>query len=497
MSFIVNRWVRGKDFRGRTALLDQLYRSEKKTLWVLGNRRVGKTSLLRQIVWLCREGVWEGCHALYWDLQGAATVAGLEDAFLESLEDADGIEDLLGLDIDALEGLAFTDVLNKFRRKVKALRGRRFLLLIDECEELVEVAAQEPAVLNAFRRLSQTDSPLQIVLAGSYRFMDLDESDSRTSLFLPDFLPPILLGPFTEAESTALLTEKGIDADVAREIYRTCLGNPHLTQVLGEHYSREKSLEGARSSVARGKILEYYFQSNFQCLPEPHQTWWGRDDLLEALAAIGHDDPVFPYMQQACILGDGDGGVTISPLLRYQLGAAVPDVAPKSTEPDPTPKPVTPAAGAGSPCREVLTWLASHPETLSVLPARVHDLDGATNPAKLTLLAAIEDSSGKLHETLDGASPEYITEAPVTARTAVYLAGSCLYRHYFARAPFSEIEDPWQRAAEMAERDVPVKPAEAELELPNRVAVCLMRCLKADPAARYADIAALRADLES
>ena len=132
MSFILNRWVRGDDFYGRTDLLETLRKGNKKTTWVLGNRRVGKSSLLRQIVWLCGQGEWGEVDALYWDLQGAANAEGLKESFLECLEDNEDLTDDLGLDIDNLEDLAFGDVLNKFRRKVKSRRGRRFLLLIDE-----------------------------------------------------------------------------------------------------------------------------------------------------------------------------------------------------------------------------------------------------------------------------------------------------------------------------------------------------------------------------
>ena len=53
MTFIFNRWVRGDDFFGRRQLLQAIRGRRYKPTWVLGNRRVGKTSLLRQIEWLC------------------------------------------------------------------------------------------------------------------------------------------------------------------------------------------------------------------------------------------------------------------------------------------------------------------------------------------------------------------------------------------------------------------------------------------------------------
>jgi len=77
MSFTTNRWVRDEDFFGRQELLSALRKRGGKAAWVLGNRRVGKTSLLRQIEWLCKKGHWPETIGLYWDLQGAATTEGL------------------------------------------------------------------------------------------------------------------------------------------------------------------------------------------------------------------------------------------------------------------------------------------------------------------------------------------------------------------------------------------------------------------------------------
>ncbi len=493
MSFIVNRWVRGNDFIGRTALLRGLFETTKKTVWVLGNRRVGKTSLLRQIAWLCGRGDWGDTLALYWDLQGAATPDGLRDALLESLEDAEDIAEALGLDVDSLEDLAFSDLLNRLRRKVKSLR-RRFLLLIDECEELVEVAAADINVLSSFRRLSQTESPLQIVLVGSYRFMDLDESGSRTSLFLPDFLPPTLLGPFDPEESASLLARNDLDAEIAAEIHRITLGNPHLVQVLGEHYRRLGSIPAALASVTSGKIAEYYFQSNFQCLPEPYRHWWGAEDLLERLAGVTREDPYLPYLKQACIMSGEGTSNALSPLLLWCLGGAPIPAADGSPAQDTAPRPAPTAVAPVEPCGAYLDWLAANPRSLLVLgPGQ--DPEGATNPPALSLLASLQESPAELHALLGGATPEYVRGESATARTSVYLAGLCLYRHYFDKSPHADIADPWQRASAIAEQDVPVRPAEAVVALDSKTAICLMRSLKARASERYPDIAALRADL--
>ena len=500
MAFIVNRWVRGEDFLGRDDMLASIQTGDKRTVWVLGNRRVGKTSLLRQISWLCHEGAWGDTLALYWDLQGAATADGLKDSFLECLEDDEAIAEELGLDIDALEDLAFLDVMNKFRRKVKGQKGRRFLLLIDECEELVDVGANEPNVLNAFRKLSQSGNNLEIVLAGSYRFMDLDETDSRTSLFLPDFLPPQLLGPFREDQATELLGRNGIDAEDASRIYAATFGNPHLIQVVGEHFNRLGNLAMALKQIKSGKVGEYFFQSNFQCLPQPQRDWWRQPGLLDKLAGITPADEHFPYLRQAAILREEEGrGVSISPLLQLVLGdeGSAAAAAPAKQTAAPALKPASTPQPKVQPFEmdDTLAWLQENPDRLLVLPTDGTALAAATNPPGLVMMASIQEPKEVMHAVLNGASPEFVRGENPDARTAVYLIGLYLYRRHFGASPFQDIDDPWDRAGAIAESDVPVRPAEAREPLDNKIAMVLMRCLKANPGDRYVDVVGLTADL--
>ncbi|MDJ0838195.1 MAG: hypothetical protein QNK37_16890 [Acidobacteriota bacterium] len=495
MAFIVNRWVRGEDFHGREDHLAFLKEGSKKTAWILGNRRVGKTSLLRQVAWLCREGAWGDALALYWDLQGAATANGLKDSFLECLEDDEDMADELGLDIDALEDLALFDVLNKFRRKVKGLKGRRFLLLIDECEELVDVAADEPNVLNAFRKLTQSGNNLEIVLAGSYRFMDLDESDSRTSLFLPDFLPPRLLGPFSEEQAVNLLAGNEIAREDARSIYAATLGNPHLVQVVGEHFHRLGNLDEALAQIKSGKVGEYFFQSNFQCLPEPQRGWWRQPGLIAKLEAITPADECYPYLVQAAILTEDEEQPAVSPLLRLVLGEETPKPAAVPRQESAPGKPKKAEKPAPDEADGVLAWFQANPSRLLVLPTDGTALDEATNPPGLVMMASIQEPKEKMHAVLDGACPEFVRGENPDERTAVYLVGLSLYRRYFGKSPFHDMDDPWERAGALAESDVPVRPAEATEPMENKTAMVLMRCLKADPADRYQTLKTLTGDL--
>ena len=47
--YVVGQWVRGERFYGRRALIDEILNGPRNSLWVLGTRRIGKTSLLKQL----------------------------------------------------------------------------------------------------------------------------------------------------------------------------------------------------------------------------------------------------------------------------------------------------------------------------------------------------------------------------------------------------------------------------------------------------------------
>ncbi len=522
MSFIINRWVRGDDFYGRDELLGAIRERGAKPTWLLGNRRVGKTSLLRQIEWLCRRGVWRGFMAMYWDLQGAGTAEGLKDAFLESLEDSEGVLDCLGLEIDALENSGFPEMMSKFRRKVKALGGATFLLLVDECEELVDVAKRDPQVLSTFRKLTHARS-LALIMAGSQRMMDLDESAARTSPFLPDFLPPEPIGPFSRGTALKLLADQGAAPANAARIYDLTFGNPHLVQVFGEHASRTGSVEAALADLRRDRVCHYFFKSNFQCLPESMRGWLQSGEALAQLARLKPGDAAYEHAVHASLIRRLDGGgVEVSPLLRMTVTGDLPEpsetappaaVAPQAPPAEPQPSvsaaPAAPAAQSGqteetaaalaliAALADRKAWLSALEPEILASPEPASLTASAANPPALHLMASLDEPPERIHGVLDGASPEYALGGEADERTAVFLAGLWLFRRFFEGSPFAEVDDPWQRAGAIGDRDPPIRLEDAAHPLSAKVAMVVMRCLKADPNQRYKSLAKLEEDLRA
>ncbi|MGB6361252.1 MAG: hypothetical protein WBG64_01150, partial [Thermoanaerobaculia bacterium] len=65
--YVVGQWVRGNRFYGRAAQLAEILEGPRDSFWLLGTRRVGKTSLLKQLEQLAVESPERGYLPLFWD----------------------------------------------------------------------------------------------------------------------------------------------------------------------------------------------------------------------------------------------------------------------------------------------------------------------------------------------------------------------------------------------------------------------------------------------
>ena len=83
--YVVGRWVRGDDHYDRQSLIDKLLASHDTAIWVVGTRRMGKTSLLRQIELVTAQQD-SPFVPLFWDLQGHATTEQLTEELCWAIE---------------------------------------------------------------------------------------------------------------------------------------------------------------------------------------------------------------------------------------------------------------------------------------------------------------------------------------------------------------------------------------------------------------------------
>ena len=93
--YVVGQWVRDRRFYGRRALIEEILEGPRNWMWLLGTRRLGKTSLLRQVEHLTADSSQSGYFPVYWDFQGSETASELHMGFSDAQLDAED-EKLLG-----------------------------------------------------------------------------------------------------------------------------------------------------------------------------------------------------------------------------------------------------------------------------------------------------------------------------------------------------------------------------------------------------------------
>jgi len=235
--YIVGRWVTGANHYGRQRLTQYLLEIENPATWLVGTRRMGKTSLLRQLEWLVESDPESDLVPLFWDLQGCESAADLayELGFtLESAAERFAPYGVVPADLQD-KGAAF--ILRSLSRTLSR-QGKRLFLLIDEAEVLIDIGCQEPAVLGQLRKAMQ--EPWQRTIITSTKLLTrLNEPDraGNTSPFLFGFHPVNLWNLdaqaaqelVAQAQSTLSLTILPAQAD---DILVQTNRHPYLIQYL-------------------------------------------------------------------------------------------------------------------------------------------------------------------------------------------------------------------------------------------------------------------------
>lgn len=266
--YVVGQWVRGDRFYGRRKELSEILDGHRESLWLLGIRRIGKTSLLRQVEHLARNEP-RGYFPMFWDLQGAENGGDLNATFQDALLE---IEDALS-DLGIAAGEVVQDEpvasIRSLRRGLLD-RGLGMLLLCDEAEALIDVQRSEPALLRRMARLMGSEGT-RTVIASTIRLLQLSDADPSSS-FLDEFAPPLCLRGLEDEEARSLILQKQQTVTVRIpqpdvEQIRTLSGNhPFLIQLLSKRFLELGSMEDARSQVERDPMLSHFFAIDFEAL---------------------------------------------------------------------------------------------------------------------------------------------------------------------------------------------------------------------------------------
>jgi len=349
--YVVGQWVRGERFYGRRALIDEILNGPRNSLWVLGTRRIGKTSLLKQLEHLT---VSDGSEyvPIFWDFQGADDSNELTLTFTDALLDAEDRLEAIGIEVSNLEDEDLFTSMAKLRRKILS-QGRSLLLLCDEVEELLNLHRQDPALLRKLRRAMQSQDGVRSVLTSSVRLCELAEQRGDTSPFLHGFSPPLYISGLSAEESLALVRQDGSPAETrpeiksgdAVEICHRCDHHPYLIQLVCKRFLESGDLEEACRQVVSDRMISYFFSVDFEMLAATEKSvlrliakqGTATDESLHAVMKgdTADRDDALQRLENLGFIGRDEGRNYVLPsyfLIRWLEDLAI-------TQPPPQPQP--------------------------------------------------------------------------------------------------------------------------------------------------------------
>lgn len=275
LPFVVGQWVRGDRFYGRTAQIEEILEGHRNCIWLLGTRRIGKTSLLKQIEFIT-ETSWDRRYfPIFWDFQGAETAAELHFNFIDALLDADERLEQIGIKVEDVEADDLFVSIARLQRRLRAQK-LKLLLLCDEVEELIKLHRKDPSLLSKLRHLMQSRDDIRTVLASTIRLWALAGQKEDTSPFLHGFSPPLYIARLSDEEARALIEQSHLDPEqrphfedgVVEAILEHCDNHPYLVQLVCKRYLETGDLEEAIEQVATDRMVSYFFSVDFELLTD-------------------------------------------------------------------------------------------------------------------------------------------------------------------------------------------------------------------------------------
>ncbi len=270
--YIVGGWVSAASHYGRRGLISHLLDGPNNAVWVVGTRRIGKTSLLRQIENLTT--THPRYVPLFLDLQGIVSRQELAEELRYALEETGGRLQAAGVDVAALIAEDEIGLLRGLRRQLMAA-GRTLLLLIDEGEALVTLGQSDPALLQRLRKVLLSDGGLRVILVSTKLLLQLNDQAATwaTSPFLNGFAPRNLTSLDPVAAEMLIRQEQSptaISADdrTVDRIREETGDHPYLIQTICQRLWQEDGQlrELALADLAVDDVLAGFFEHDFNHL---------------------------------------------------------------------------------------------------------------------------------------------------------------------------------------------------------------------------------------
>jgi len=277
--YVTGSYVTGRQHYGRETLIDCLLHGEGRAYWVVGSRRIGKTSLLRQLELRALEDADSTLIPIVWDMQGCNSFACLSRYLADAVSDHPERFEPLQLPVKMLRSENASVFLAQARRRA-VQAGRELFLLCDETEVLINIARSAPQAMQQLHKQLTAGAGLRVVMTSTrqiYRMHDICRN-WPTSSFLAGFDMSHTLGSLGPRAAVELILqaqeppEQQVRADPATvaAISEATNNHPLLLQVLCSRLFQE---DGTLAPLADehlyvDSILAGFFEHDFRLLTE-------------------------------------------------------------------------------------------------------------------------------------------------------------------------------------------------------------------------------------
>lgn len=258
-------------FYGREQLIEELLTFDSQAYYLKGNRRIGKTFVLR---FLEKHLLSQSnCLPIYLSLQGSQTVEAMGKDLEMRIEEV--LKTLRLEPISFSDGHDFIAIIRVFQRYGKD-QGHYCFLLLDEAEELLHLKNRELAALR--RVLLDEYDNLKVIITATGKLQELYARKAETSNFLNGFIPKYL-GCLNREIAERLVRqmkwENGplpVREESMKEIIRYAGTHPFLLQRLCYNLFEQGQLRNITAAdLVLDQMLMHFFQNDFDSLNQAQQ----------------------------------------------------------------------------------------------------------------------------------------------------------------------------------------------------------------------------------
>jgi DNA-binding Lrp family transcriptional regulator len=276
--YVTGPFVTGRKFYGRKELIDYLLQGENPACWVIGNRRIGKTSLLRQLELLALGE--PALIPLFWDMQGSDSYQRLGQYLADAVSEHAERLQTLAVPAASLSQEDPAALLADLRRAA-ARAGREILLLCDEPEAVIKIARAEPEAMQRLHREMTAGAGLRVVGASTQSIYELHDvcRNWPTSPFLAGFDMSRMLSGLNAQSAQQLITQEQnakplqVAPDVIEDISDCTNNHPYLIQQLCSRlFNKDGFLRPiTNDDLEVDPVLRGFFSMDYHALTRPER----------------------------------------------------------------------------------------------------------------------------------------------------------------------------------------------------------------------------------